>query len=193
MAPAEKDIQVKMGAGLEKLGQEIESLDSAVEAYDETLSEYRDGEVSLEEVEASAQEVVQEFSGVFSAQDWLGETTGDIAGPEPSNSYDKFTAYRGLVFAAHHTEEDVNEITVTGNRKGPVQRDQDEILETWERFQEVHEEAVNLEDAARELSLERGKQQEGLDPYAFETPFQALEDQYNRIGDLNECVNASYR
>jgi len=87
----------------------------------------------------------------------------------------------------------VNEITVTGNREGPVQREQDEILETWKRFQDIYGEAVDLEDAARELSVERGKEQEGLDPYAFETPFQVLEERYDRIADLNECVNGSYR
>lgn len=182
-----------MGAGLDKLKKEIEALDSTVDRYEEALHEYRDSDIPVEEVEETVDAVVDEFSNVFSSMDWLGETTGSIAGADPEESYEKFTAYRGLVFAAHHTEENVNEIRVTRSREGPVQDEQDEITDTWNEFREVYGKAVDIEGTAREISLEAGREQEGLDPYAFETSFHVLEDQYERISDLNQVVNSSYR
>ena len=193
MSPAHEDISVQMGAGLDKLEKEIEALDSTVERYEKALHEYQDSDIPVEELETNVDAVVDEFSNVFNSMDWLGETTGTIAGADPEESYEKFTAYRGLVFAAHHTGENVNEISVTCSRDGPVQREQDEIVDTWNEFKDVYGKALEVEDTARDISVEKGREQEGLDPYAFETPFQVLEDQYDRISDLNECVNGSYR
>jgi hypothetical protein len=193
MLPADEDISVQMGAGLDKLEKEIEALDSTVERYEKALHEYQDSDIPVEELETNVEAVVDDFCNVFNSMDWLGETTGSIVGGEPEESYEKFPAYRGLVFAAHHTGENVNEISVTCSMDGPVQREQEEIVDTWNEFKDVYGKALEVEDTARDISVEEGREQEGLDPYAFETPFQVLEEKYDRISDLKECVNGSYR
>lgn len=196
MSTEQTDKGLKLGAAVTKLEESIQDLDQAVESYGETLESYRDDQASREEVETAVDDLVQGFEDVFDDQNWVGEVTGDITDTEVENSYQKFIAYQGLVRAADELEEpersQVNGPYTFSNR-GSVKEQKEDILGTWSDFSELYEEAVELENTVEEISLEEGQEEQGLDPYAFETPFRVLEQDYQRVSDLNQCVNASYR
>ncbi len=187
---------VHIQAATGKHGEEVEQLDQTVSEYGETLESYREDEASTQEVEEAVDEVVDCFQGLFEAQNWLGEITAEITGQELQEDYQKFTAYRGLVCAADQIEQE-QENSVTGPRiptgTGVLKEESETLIDAWRGMLQAYEEAVRYEDTVQQISLEEGREQEGLDPYAFETPFQALEAEYERVGDLNQCVNTGYR
>lgn len=196
MSAEQFDRGVQIEAALEKHGEDVEKLDDKVSEYGQTLESYRLEQASLEDVEEAVEEVVQIFHGLFDSQNWLGEVTGEITGKKVDSDYKKFTAYRGLVCAADQIDkEQDNPVAGPSISKGTeaLSEESETLIETWQEMLDVYEEAVEHEDTAQQISLEIGREQEGLDPYAFETPFQALEGAYDRVSELNQCVNLDYR
>ena len=195
MEQTEKGLQ--LNTAVTKLDESIQELDETVQSYGQVLESYRQDEASRQRLETAVDDVVTDFETVFNDQNWVGEITAEITDAEPENSYQKFIAYQGLVRATDQLEEpdnsQLNRPSIHQNR-GNVRDQREEILETWETFFETYEQAIDLENLAREVSLEEGRESEGLDPYAIDTPFSVLEEEdYERVSDLNECVNASYR
>lgn len=186
---------VKIEAAAERLDQKIQELDETVTEYEEILEQYQNNQASRQEIKESIDDAVDQFHAVFDAQNWLGELTAEMTEKEVENSYGKFAAYRGLVCAADEIQ-DADETQVsrprlrTGN--GALRDESEGLVESWDLMTQVYEEAVNLENLAQEISLEEGREEEGLNPYAFDTPFSILQDQYQRVADLNRCVNSSY-
>jgi len=195
MSRANQEIGIQLGSGVNKLAANIEALDSTVENYLEVLEEYIDDNMPREELESSIDQVINDFTDVFSSQEWLGETTGDIVERQIEDSYEKFTAYRGLVHAAHQiSKEDAPEnITLRGSgSKSPVENEYEIILKTWKEFKEIYEDVAEIEGIAKNVSLQEGTEEKGLEPYAFDAPLSVLETDYSRITDLNACINSSY-
>lgn len=190
------DTGLKLSAAVTKIDESIEELDETVQSYGQTLESYREDEASRQQVETAVDMVVDGFESVFSDQNWLGEVTAAITDSEPENSYQKFVAYQGLVRAADELEEPDNSQVngpYPGSETGLVRHDKENILDAWQDFSRTYKEAIKLENLAREISMEEGQKEKGLDPYAFDTPFTVLENEYSRVSDLNQCVNAGYR
>lgn len=196
MSAEQFETGVQIEAAVEKLEEETEELDQTVSEYGQAIESYRDDQASMEDVEQAIEEVVQSFQGLFQAQNWLGEITGDITEKELDKGYEKFSAYRGLVCAADEIDRD-QENSVTGPRiptgTGVLREESEGLIQSWQQMLDVYEDAVRYEDTAQQISLEEGRKKEGLDPYAFETPFQKLEGGFERISDLDQCVNTGYR
>lgn len=196
MPTEQTDTGLKLSAAVTKLGESIEELDETVQSYGETLESYREDQASRNEVENAVEELVEDFEDVFEDQNWVGEVIGEFTDTEVQNSYQKFVAYQGLVRAADELEEP-DKSQVNGPYRNPdnrsVKQEKENILSTWNNFLEIYEEAVELENTVEEISLEEGQKEQGLDPYTFDTSFTVLEQEYQRVSDLNQCVNASYR
>jgi hypothetical protein len=187
---------IQIQAAAEKHGEKVEQLDQTVSEYGEAIERFREDQASTQDVEEAIDEMLNCFHGLFETQNWLGEITGQITNQEVQEEYEKFTAYRGLVCAADQIERD-QENSVAGPRiptgTGVLRKESEALIDAWGDMLQAYEAAVRYEDDVQQISLEEGREQEGLDPYAFETPFQALENEYQRIQDLNQCVNTGYR
>lgn len=196
MAAEEFEKTVQVSAGVSKLDESLQELDDVVEQYGRTAEQYDQGDLDREDVRETVDQVAETFEAVFEDQDWLGESTADIIGKDIEGQYEKFIGYQGLVRAADQVqteEEDKLSARRPQINDSPVREEADELIDTWNRFLDTYSDAVEAEAVLREVSAEEGAQEEGLDPYAFETAFMALEDEYDRISDLQEFVDSSYR
>lgn len=196
MAAEEFEKTVQLGAGVSKLDESLEELDETVQEYGQVAEGYSNGDLDREKVDETVQEVVDSFEKVFKDQNWIGKSTGGIIDKDIDGEYEKFIGYQGLVRAAGQVQKE-NDQTSSVHRpqiqSGPVREEAEEIIDTWDSFLETYSDAVEAESSLREISSDEGSQVEGLDPYAFETAFMSLEDEYDRVSDLNEFVEASYR
>ncbi|MFB6115086.1 MAG: hypothetical protein ABEK04_02250 [Candidatus Nanohalobium sp.] len=195
--PAEElDSGLKIGAGVNKLDEDIGELETTVQQYGKALQEYLEEDAPRQKLEETADQMTEDFQVVFSDQNWLGETTAELTDTEVQNSYQKFIAYRGLVRAADELEENENSSAGRPYREegfGSLRSERTEVLDTWNWFLDIYSNAVDLESRSRRISAEEAREEEGLEPYAFDTPFMLLEEDYDRVSDLNQCVNSSYR
>lgn len=196
MAAEEFEKTVQVSAGVSKLDESLQELDDVVEQYGRTAEQYNQGDLDREDVRETVDQVAETFEAVFEDQDWLGESTADIIGKDIEGQYEKFIGYQGLVRAADQVQKE-EEDKLSARRPqindSPVREEADELIDTWNRFLDTYSNAVEAEAVLRGVSAEEGAQEEGLDPYAFETAFMALEDEYDRISDLQEFIDSSYR
>lgn len=196
MAAEEFEKAVQLGAGVSKLDESLQELDEAVEEYGQVTEGYSQGDLEREQVQETVDNVIQGFEEVFSDQNWLGESTAGIIGKNVEGQYEKFIGYQGLVRAADQVQNEGESSTSMHRPQlndSPVREEAEEIIETWNSFLETYSSAVDTESTLREVSVEEGSEEEGLEPYAFETAFMSLEDEYDRVSDLNEFVEGNYR
>lgn len=195
MAAEEFEKTVQLGAGVSKLDESLQELDEVVERYGQVADKYDQGDLEGEKLQETVEQVVQGFEQVFSDQNWIGKSTANIIEKDIDGEYEKFIGYQGLVRAADQIHREKDEDVSMQRPKlqdSPVSEEAEDILDTWNRFLETYSSAINSESVLRQISAEEGAEEEGLDPYAFETAFMNLEEEYDRVSDLNEFVQESY-
>ena len=188
--------KVKIEAGVDKLDETVQELEHVVEDYQGIAEDYQTEDIETSEINDTVQSTVTAFEAVFEDQEWLGQSTAEMIDKELSNGYEKFITYQGLVRAAgriHGKDQDRSDMERPRLDQSNVRDKADEIIETWNNFLEVYSTAIEAESRLRDISLEKGAEEKGIDPYAFDTAFMELQTEYKRVSDLNEFVENSYR